>query len=442
MTRDNMVGTMRTWMRLIALFAVAIGLTAIPAHNAAQAAAAPSFKVLAFYSGTWDAAHINFVQDANKWFPQAAAQNNFSYTSTNNWSLLNASNLQQYQVVLFLDDLPQNAAQRSAFEQYVRNGGGWMGFHVSAFNTDPQSWSWYHNEFLGTGAFKSNTWGPTSVTLRTEGGTHPSTARLPATFTSSISEWYSWNNDLRNNPNIKILGSIDPSSFPVGTDPNQSWRSGYYPIMWTNKNYKMLYANFGHNDMNYSTNTGLSSTFSSEVQNRFVIDGLKWLGGVSTTPTPTPTPTPDPTDPISPTAWYTLVNSGSGKCVDVRAAATTSGAAIQQYACNGTLAQQFQVQPTSGGFARINNRNNGAQSIDVTNVSLADGAPLQQWTYGGGNNQQWQAVSEGGGNYHFVSRLSAKCISVPNASTADSVQLVQRTCDNTAAQSFRLTRQS
>ena len=156
----------------------------------------------------------------------------------------------------------------------MQNGGAWMGFHVTAFNTDPNSWSWYYNTFLGTGAFRTNTWGPTSVTLRTENRTHPSTARLPATFTSSISEWYSWSNDLRQNPNIDILASIDPSSFPVGTDPNQSWYSGYYPIIWTNRNYKMLYANFGHNAMNYTTNTRLSSTFDSEVQNRWLIDGL------------------------------------------------------------------------------------------------------------------------------------------------------------------------
>ncbi len=34
--------------------------------------------------------------------------------------------------------------------------------------------------------------------------------------------------------------------------------------------------------MNYETNQPLSSTFGSEVQNRFVIDGLLWLGGVKT----------------------------------------------------------------------------------------------------------------------------------------------------------------
>lgn len=39
----------------------------------------------------------------------------------------------------------------------------------------------------------------------------------------------------------------------------------------------MLYANFGHNAMDYATDTTLSSTFASEAQNRFLLDGLKWL---------------------------------------------------------------------------------------------------------------------------------------------------------------------
>ena len=86
-----------------------------------------------------------------------------------------------------------------------------------------------------------------------------------------MSEWYSWQNDLRNNPDIQILASIDPSSFPVGTIPT-TWYSGYYPIIWTNKNYKMIYANFGHNAMNYETNTRLSSTFDSPAQNQFMMD--------------------------------------------------------------------------------------------------------------------------------------------------------------------------
>ncbi|WP_394825521.1 ThuA domain-containing protein [Pendulispora albinea] len=246
--------------------------------------AAPKFKVLAFYNGTYDAAHISFVREANRWFPQVAAQHGFSYTSTNDWNRLNANELGQYQVVMFLDDLPHTAPQKSAFQTYMQNGGAWFGFHVAAFNTDPGSWSWYHRQFLGTGAFKSNTWGPTTAVLRVENRTHPATARLPATFRSAVSEWYSWNNDLRKDANIRILASVDPSSFPLGTDPNQTWYNGYYPILWTNVNYRMLYANFGHDAMDYGANKPLSSTFASEVQNRFIVDGLLWLGGAAAAP--------------------------------------------------------------------------------------------------------------------------------------------------------------
>ncbi|MBO9203342.1 MULTISPECIES: carbohydrate-binding protein [Niastella] len=244
----------------------------------------PRFKVIAFYNGTWDAAHINFVHEANPWFTNLAAQNGFSYESTNNWNNLNATFLKNYQVVLFLDDAPTGAAQRAAFQQYMDNGGGWMGFHVSAYTDNSAGWSWYYNTFLGSGNFRSNTWGPTTAVLKCEDRTHPSTLRLPTTFTSSVSEWYSWNNDLRNNSNIKVLCSVDPSSFPLGT--SQVWTSGYYPIIWTNKNYKMVYANFGHNAMNYSTNVGLSSTFASETQNKFILDALLWLGGQPAGPAP------------------------------------------------------------------------------------------------------------------------------------------------------------
>lgn len=150
---------------------------------------------------------------------------------------------------------------------------------------------------------------------------------------------------------------------------------------------------------------------------------------------------PTPGDTIPPTTWYSVVNKTSAKCVDARSSGTANGTAIQQYTCNNTYAQQYQFQPTSGGYVRINNRNNSGQVLDVSNVSSADNALVHLWAYGGGNNQQWQPVSEGGGYYHFVSRHSGKCLDVPGASTANSVQLVQYTCNGTGAQSFRLVAQ-
>jgi D-alanyl-D-alanine carboxypeptidase len=57
---------------------------------------------------------------------------------------------------------------------------------------------------------------------------------------------------------------------------------------------------------------------------------------------------------------------------------------------------------------------------------------------GAGPNQQFRAVAEGGGQYHFVAVHSGKCVEVPEPAAAGLVQLQQRTCDGTAAQSFRV----
>ncbi|HEX3165696.1 MAG TPA: ThuA domain-containing protein, partial [Chitinophagaceae bacterium] len=150
-------------------------------------------------------------------------------------------------------------------------------------NSDfPQNWDWYHNTFIGAGQYESNTWHPTPAILRVEDSTHPVTRNLPKTFKSSPNEWYRWEKDIRSNPDIKVLLSIDSTSFPLGNGPKQSeiWHSGYYPVVWTNKKYKMLYINMGHNDIDYDnkTNKELSFQFGNDIQDKMIIDGLIWLG--------------------------------------------------------------------------------------------------------------------------------------------------------------------
>ena len=160
-------------------------------------------------------------------------------------------------MVLFLDTRPEDPAERSAFRHYMEHGGAWMGFHFAAFaltpSKYPQNWDWYHDEFLGAGQYVSNTWRPTAATLRVESGDHPIMAGLPRTITSAPNEWYRWQRDLRANRDIRILLSIDPSSFPLGTGPKpeEIWHSGDYPVAWTNTRYRMVYMNMGHNDMDY-----------------------------------------------------------------------------------------------------------------------------------------------------------------------------------------------
>ncbi|WP_434446311.1 ThuA domain-containing protein [Lentzea sp. E54] len=408
----------RKLLALLAMLAATLVPVAVPATGAAPA----PFKVLAFYNGTWDAAHIAFVTEANPWLTRAGQENGFTYEATRDWNRLSTLTPAQAQVVVFLDDAPTGAAARAGFQRYVEAGGGFFGFHVSAFTQNANEWSWYHNTFLGKGNFVSNTWGPTTAVLKVETRTHPSTLRLPERFTSSVSEWYSWSRDLRTNPDIQVLASVDPSSFPLGTDPDQQWRSGYYPIMWTNRNHKMIYANFGHDAMDYATNRPLSSTFASQTQNAFLIDSLLWLGGGGTPPRD---------------EWKTLVNRGNGKCVDARSAGLDNGTVIQQYACNGTAAQNFRLTATTDGYSRVDYRNNPAKVLDVSDVSTADNAGIHLWDYVGGTNQQWRVTTGADGYSTLTARHSGKCLSAP-ASGADGGQLVQATCTGSAAQSFRI----
>jgi ricin-type beta-trefoil lectin protein len=163
--------------------------------------------------------------------------------------------------------------------------------------------------------------------------------------------------------------------------------------------------------------------------------GLTVAGVPAATAAGTPAATPAA---ITSGTTYTVTNVNSGKCVDARAAATANGTAVQQYTCNGTGAQQWRFTATDSGYFQVGTANAPAQVWDDTNVSSADSSPIQLWTYGGGNNQQWQPVLETGSTYHFVNRFSGKCLDVPSASTADSVQLQQYTCNGTGAQSFTL----
>src|SRR4030095_3808946 len=117
------------------------------------------FKVIAFYTAQKDQAHISFVHEAERWFPEMAAKYNFGYDTTSNWQNLNSDFLSKYQVVVFLDTRPEEPPQRAAFQAYMEHGGAWMGFHFAGFaltpSAYPANWDWYHNTFLGSGSYVS-----------------------------------------------------------------------------------------------------------------------------------------------------------------------------------------------------------------------------------------------------------------------------------------------
>ncbi|RSM97470.1 1,4-beta-xylanase [Streptomyces sp. WAC 01325] len=371
------------------------------------------FNVIAFYNGNYDSAHISFDHEANAWFEQVGRKNGFTYTTTKDWSKLNSANLDKYQVVMFLDGYPHAASQQRAFETYMNDGGGFIGFHVAAYNEDPNDWPWYHHTFLGTGKFRGNTWGPTSEKLKIENTEHAVTAGLPGTIESSVSEWYSWQNDLRKNRSIEILASLDPSTFPIGSNPSETWYRGYYPIVWSHRTFKMVYNNFGHNAMNYSANTKLSSTFASNHQNRLLLQQVQWAAGSSNPATPSEGATNalhgyggkcvavagphstalqlDDCDGTDAQIW-TVNRTGTftalGKCMDVTEAGTYDGAEVRMQQCDGNASQIWRRGPNG---SLVNSK--AGKCLDATGPSSASGTLLQMWSCSGGANQNWTLPS-------------------------------------------------
>jgi type 1 glutamine amidotransferase len=245
------------------IFALAIlALAFTPAI--AQSKKAP-LHVLAFYSANSERDHVDFAERAVKFFADAAKRDNFQFEFTTNWEELNSERLKNVDLVLWLNESPNGAAQRAAFEQYMEHGGGWLGFHGAAYNDSDTHWPWYV-QFLGGTVFYGNNWPPLPAILDVDDKTHPVTRHLPAHFLSPDNEWYSWQPNPRANKDVKVLLTLDPSNFPLGL--KDTLTGGDVPVMWTHTKYRMIYINMGHGD----------KIFTSAEQNQLFEDALLWLG--------------------------------------------------------------------------------------------------------------------------------------------------------------------
>jgi hypothetical protein len=91
---------------------------------------------------------------------------------------------------------------------------------------------------------------------------------------------------------------------------------------------------------------------------------------------------------------WTVSSDGSlralGKCMDVTAAGTANGAQIQLYDCNGTNAQKW----TSSNGTLVNT--GSGRCLDATGPSSANGTRLQIWDCAGSANQKWTLPTGGG----------------------------------------------
>jgi len=152
----------------------------------------------------------------------------------------NLQNLKNFKLVVFLSTTMDvlNDQQQRALEQYIKNGGSFMGIHAAA-DTE-YDWPWY-GKMVG-GYFESH---PEQQKARIEvvDRTHPATAHLKDEWLH-FDEWYNFKNL---NPKVNVLMKLDESSYKGGTNGKN------HPIAWYHEfdGGRAFYTGLGHTEASY-----------------------------------------------------------------------------------------------------------------------------------------------------------------------------------------------
>ena len=251
---------------LILLFTACTLLTyaQVPEGYPANYAKAPRFKALVYYTQHAEEAHVQFAEQATTFFKKLNYGDGFVLDITTDFSKYPYEKLKEYNVIIMLNTSPNTKAERDAFEQYMENGGGWVGFHAAAYNDKNTHWPWFV-KFLGGGVFYCNNWPPQPVLVEVDNEEHPVTKNLPASCVAPASEWYQWTPSPRQNKDVEVLLSLSPKNYPLGIKDVVNF--GDFPIVWSNKNYRMIYLNMGHGDEEFIDGT----------QNLLLVNAFRWV---------------------------------------------------------------------------------------------------------------------------------------------------------------------
>ncbi len=127
-----------------------------------------------------------------------------------------------------------------------------------------------------------------------------------------------------------------------------------------------------------------------------------------------------------------------GSCMDARSGGTTDGTQIQEYACNGTGAQSYQLEDAGGGAFFIRNTQ-ANKCVDVQGAGTADGSTIQLYDCNGTGAQKFATQDAGNGFVYLVNTNSNKCLDVQADSPNDGTIVQLYDCNQTNAQRWNPT---
>jgi type 1 glutamine amidotransferase len=233
-----MTAQQRTTAGLAAVLVVAL-LGCTPTPSSEGATVAGPYEVLVF-SKTSGYRHDSIPAGVEA-IRELGAVHGFTVTATEDATAFTPSGLDRYAGVVFLNTTGDvlDPGQQTAFEAYIRAGGGYVGVH-SAADTE-YGWPFYGDL---VGAYFASHPAVQRATIRVEDRTHPATAHLDPTWVRT-DEWYDYRSTVRSTAHV--LASLDESSYTGGA------MSGDHPIAWYRElaGGRSFYTGGGHTVQSY-----------------------------------------------------------------------------------------------------------------------------------------------------------------------------------------------
>ena len=204
-------------------------------------------RVLVLYEGAGH--HKDFSDAVLPWLRSVAAEEHLALTEITSAKVIDDDYLKGFDVVVQLDYAPYGWPEEAfdAFERYLDEGrGGWVGYHhaslLGEFDGFPM-WSWF-SELLGGIRYEKYIAEKTAGTVHVEDASHPVMAGVPSSFVVRDDEFYTYDKNPRENPDIHVLATVDEDSYTLDTPV----KMGDHPVIWTNtaKKGRNVYFQFGH----------------------------------------------------------------------------------------------------------------------------------------------------------------------------------------------------
>lgn len=198
-----------------------------------QESYAADYKLLVFYAQRSDFKHDSMSKGIEM-FKSLAIEKAFDLDVIEDPTVFTDANLEQYDAVVFL--LTQgnffNDEQKSAFQNFIRGGKGYVGIHC-ADNT-LTDWDWYHDMIGST--FKGDAW-TNDLPLLIHDENNPSTIGLPNPWV--VSQQYrknNWRFD-ESTHGFDVLIKVDPTFYEghIGADADDWSNQSFVPYVYTHE---------------------------------------------------------------------------------------------------------------------------------------------------------------------------------------------------------------